>query len=772
MIRLLKKKTMVAAAIILLTVWVTADYANAVSIDIKGSISGAVIDNLTKQPLIGVNITIVGTTTGTASDLNGNFIIDNIDPGTYQLRASIIGYEPFVKTDVVVSPGKLTQVIFALNIQAIEFDGVIVRGDYFQRNPIELNSIRSFSYEEIRRSPGGFEDVVRALSVLPGVAQADAGRNDLIVRGGAPSENLYLVDGMEVPNINHFGTQGATGGPLSYINLDYVRETTFSTGGFSSLYGDKLSSVLSIDLRNGRNDRIGGKATISASQFGLNAEGPVINENSTFIFSARRSYLDFIFKAAGFSFVPEYYDVLTKADFKIDNKNSLSFLFISAFDNVRFFNNDEEQISDNARILGTDQVQYIAGLNFRRLINKGYYNISLSRNYTDFNSRQRDINLNPVFTNKSIEEENNLRTDLVYQFSNKTELNVGVTVKLIEFDADILFPTFITTFGDSLPITSLTESENFLKFGSYLNFNFRPLNRLSTNLGLRLDYFNALNTNTYLSPRFSLSYKLTEITSINISTGMYSQTPSYIWLIADERNRNLKNVSVNQYVIGFDHRLNDDALLKIEGFYKDYSDYPTSIVRPYLVLANTGAGFAGSDDNYSSFGLEPLVSEGYGNAHGIELSVQKKLSQTPYYGILSLTYSEAKFTALDRIQRPGSYDQNWIFNLSSGYKFNEYWEASTKFRFASGKPFTPFSGNGTQNISDYNSRRMKSSHSLDIRVDRRWFFTGWTLITYIDIQNIYNQNNSSGIRWDYREQKVDESSSIGILPSIGISAEF
>lgn len=737
-----------------------------------GIISGTVTDARTRQPLAGANILVMETTIGAASDENGNFIIRNLEPNNYRLRASMIGYESVIKTDIIVSPGKLTQVVFELSQQTYELEGVTVTSDYFQKDKIELNSVKSFGYEEIRRSPGGFEDVIRALSVLPGVAQADAGRNDLIVRGGAPSENLYLVDGIEVPNINHFGTQGATGGPLSYINLDFVNKTTFSTGGFSSLYGDKLSSVLTIDLRKGRNDRLGGKATISASQFGLNIEGPLLNENSSFIFSARRSYLDFIFKAGGFSFVPEYYDVLTKADYKIDNKSSLSFLFISAFDNVKFFNDDEEQKLDNARILGTDQLQYITGLNFRRLINKGYYNISLSRNYTDFDSRQRDVNLMPVFTNKSKEEENNLRTDLVYQFSSKTELNIGATVKLIEFDADILFPTFFTTFGDSLPVTSLNESENFLKVGSYINFNFTPLNRVTTNVGLRLDYFNALKTDKYLSPRLSLSYRLTDITNINFSTGVYYQTPSYIWLIADERNRALKNVRVNQYVAGFDHRLEEDALLKIEGFYKDYTNYPTSTIRPYLVLANTGAGFAGSDDNYSSFGLEPLVSSGSGKTYGAEISLQKKLSQTPFYGILSLTFSKSYFTALDGIERPGSYDQNWIFNLSGGYKLNEHWEVSTKFRFASGKPYTPFNSNGTQNISEYNSRRMKSSHSLDLRVDRRWFFAGWTLITYIDIQNVYNNNNSSGIRWDYREQKVDETSSIGILPSIGISAEF
>lgn len=750
----------------------THTYSQSLPENGKGSISGSVVDIMTKQPLVGANIIILGTTIGAATDINGNFRIDNIEPDVYQLRASVIGYESQVKTDIVVSPGRLTQVSFELNSQVIEFEGVVVTSDFFSNNPIEIISNRSFSFEEIRRSPGGFEDVVRALSILPGVAQADAGRNDLIVRGGAPSENLYLVDGIEVPNINHFGTQGATGGPLSFINLDFVKETSFSTGGFSSLYGDKLSSVLTIDLRDGRNDRLGGKATISASQFGLNAEGPLFDERSSFLFSARRSYLDFIFKAAGFSFVPEYYDLLTKADFNPDNKNSFSFLFVSALGNVKFFNDDEEKRFDNSRILGTDQIQYVSGLSYRRLINNGFINVSLSRNYTEFDSRQRDENLNPVFTNNSKEEENNLRAELVYKFNPRTEINVGGTIKLIEFDADILFPTFVTTFGDSLPITTLKESENFLKIGSYLNLNFKPVNRLTTNMGVRLDYFDALNRPDYISPRFSASYRLTDITNLNLSTGIYFQAPSYIWLIADERNRELKNVRVDQYVVGIDHRLNEDALLKVEAFYKDYSNYPTSIVRPYLVLANTGAGFAGSDDNYSSFGLEPLVSKGRGNSRGIELSVQKKLSQSPYYGILSLTYSESEFTALDGIKRSGSYDQNWIFNLSGGYKLDKHWEISTKFRFASGKPFTPFKSDGTQNISDYNTRRLKSTHSLDLRVDRRWFFSGWTLITYIDIQNVYNQNNLSGIRWDPREQKVDESSSIGVLPSIGISAEF
>jgi hypothetical protein len=739
--------------------------------DMRGNVYGRIFDFTTKQPIPFANVLVLNTNFGASSDADGYFKIENLSLNTYQIRASVIGYGAQIKTDVVVQSGKPTEVNFELVPQAIEIEGVTVTSDYFQRDPLEVNSIRNFSYEELRRSPGGFEDVIRALSILPGVAQADAGRNDLIVRGGAPSENLYLINGIEVPNINHFGTQGATGGPLSYVNLDFVRETSFSTGGFSALYGDKLSSVLDINLRDGREDRIGGKGTISASQFGLNLEGP-ITDKSNFIFSARRSYLDFIFKAANFSFVPEYYDVLFKADFNPHSQDAFSFLFISAFDNVKFFNDDADQRFDNSRILGTDQIQYVAGFTYRHLFNDGFFNLALSRNYVDYDSRQSDSLLNPIFTNKSKEEENSLRADLVFKLSKTSEINLGGTAKLIEADYDILFPNFITTFGDTLPLTSLNTQNAYTKFGIYTNYNASLFNRLNTNLGVRSDIFTALNKIAYFSPRLSISYALTDLTNLNFSTGIYHQSPSYIWLEAFKSNRNLKMIQVNQYVLGFDHRLSADALLKVEAFYKDYKNYPTSTIRPYLVLANTGAGFAGSDDNYSSFGLEPLVGAGFGKARGIELSIQKKLSDIPYYGIFSFTYSKSDYTSLDGIERSGSYDQNWIINLSGGYKIDKYWEVSSKFRFASGRPYTPFYSNGEQNISDYNARRLKTAHSLDVRVDKRWYFSGWTLITYLDIQNIYNQKNQSGVRWDRREMRTDESSSIGILPSIGISAEF
>ena len=737
----------------------------------KGVISGIVIDQFTKEPLPGVNILLIDTNIGTVSKTDGSFKIDNIEIGTYRVRASFVGYNSVVKTDVVVNSAKEIVVEFQLIESSIELEGVTVTSDYFDLNPTEVNSIAKFNYEEIRRTPGGFEDVIRALSIVPGVAQTSAGRNDLVVRGGAPSENLFLVDGLVIPNINHFGSQGATGGPLSYVNLDFVKSTSFSTGGFSSIYGDKLSSVLSIDLRDGRKDKFGGKGTISASQFGLNLEGPV-GENGSFILSARRSYLDFIFNAAGFNFVPEYWDGLAKFDYNFNVKNKLSFLFIGAFDRVKFNNETEEDIYDNSRILGTNQNQYVAGISFRHLFNSGFYTLSFGRNFVDFDSFQKDTLLQPFFTNKSIEIENSIKADLVYKISSSSELNIGTSAKLIEVESDILLPLFETTFGDTLLINSLNSKQNFYKYDFYAQYSDVFFNRLRLSAGIRGDYFNGINNNFELSPRFSIAYQLSHLTSLNFSTGIYHQSPSYIWLAANESNKDLKMVKVNQFVVGVEHLFNDDLRFKVEGFIKDYTNYPSSKLRTYLVLANTGAGFAGSNDNFASFGFDPLTSNGAGSSRGVEFSVQKKSSNEPLYGIASLTLSETKFTSLNGISKPGTYDQKVIANLSGGYIFDEKWEASFKFRFATGSPFTPFNSNGTQSISKYNSERFDAYHTLDLRVDRRWNFESWSLITYIDIQNVYNRKNKTSIRWDARENKVEDESSIGLLPSIGVSIEW
>ena len=744
-----------------------------------GTIRGRVIDAVTNEPLVGANVFVRETSFGSATDLEGRYTITRVPPGTYRVQASVIGYRPQVDADIVVGAGRATQADFALTPTAIDLDEVVIEAEFFRENADAQVSAQTLSYEEIRRAPGGQEDVVRAIAVLPGVVQASAGRNDLIVRGGAPSENLYVVDNLEIPNINHFGTQGATGGPLSFINLDFVQDVTFATGGFGARYGDKLSSVMNIQLREGRTDRLGGKVTVSATQFGANAEGP-IGDRGNFIFSARRSYLDFIFKAAGFGFVPEYWDFIGKATYSLDRSNELSFLTIGVLDNVRFFNDDEDQRFDNSRILGNDQNQYFSSLSWKHLMKNGFMTFALGRTFVDYSFLQTDSLLNPVFLSDSKEGETSLRADGVFLLDRSLELSFGAQGKTAKIAGDFAWTPSDASFLDD-PATDNLENEwdtRAYKANAYVQGARTFFKRLRVTLGARLDYFNMIDNPLAVGPRAALRYGLTEATTLTLSGGTYYQSPSYIWLVSNPANTRLDFVRVNQAVAGVEHLLRSDLRVRVEGYVKDYGDYPASIDRPWLVLANTGAGFGGAEEGFSSFGFDDLISAGTGFARGVELLVQKRLSEIPLYGIFSLSYNSTEYAAIDEESRPGLYDQRIILNLSGGWRIDQNWEVSAKFRYGSGTPYTPFSpgegGRLVQNYAlDYNADRLPPFHSLDVRVDRRWNFTGWNLITYLDIQNVYNRKNIQAYRYDPRNNAVETAGgTIGILPSIGISAEF
>jgi hypothetical protein len=458
--------------------------------------------------------------------------------------------------------------------------------------------------------------------------------------------------------------------------------------------------------------------------------------------------------------------------YEFDPQNKLTGLFIGALDRVKFNNKTSEDRYDNSRILGSDQNQYVGGITFRHLFTRGFFDITASRNFIDYNSSQKDTLQNPIFLNQSQEAENELKVEGIYKMYASTELNFGASAKLINFNADIKLPFFKTTFGEILNITSLSAQKNFSKYSAFLQYAGTVSDRYQYSLGVRGDYFTQVENKFTVSPRFSSSYMIDPLSHLSFSMGVYFQSPSYIWLVADPSNSNLRSVRVNQYVFGYDRVLREDTQVKVEAFYKQYSNYPASVLRPYVVLANTGAGFNGSSDNFSSFGLEPLVSKGQGSSRGVELSLRKKSSELPYYGIISATISRASFTALDGIQHPGTYDQSFILNISGGYIFNKEWEASFKFRLATGNPYTPFNQDGTQDVAMYNARRFKALHALDIRVDKRWNFENMALITYLDVQNVYNNKNSNTVTYNYYKKKIEYGASIGLLPSIGVSLEF
>jgi hypothetical protein len=378
--------------------------------------------------------------------------------------------------------------------------------------------------------------------------------------------------------------------------------------------------------------------------------------------------------------------------------------------------------------------------------------------------------LNPIFRNNSFEHESAIRGDILTHLSKNTEISLGIQAKIVRFSSDLNLRQQTTNFGDTIGIKAIFKTMA-VKSSLYAQVS-QTIGEARLTAGGRLDYFDLIKDKFILSPRFSATYGLTPVMNISASIGRYYQAPSYIWLIANPINRKLKFVGADQYIASINYLLQSDTKISIETYVKSYFDYPASLARPYLVLANTGAGFGGSEEGFASFGFDPLVSAGSGQARGVELLIQKKLSEVPCYGTVSVSYNESEFKGLDGVLRPSSFDQRWIINIGGGYVFNEKWEFSTKFRYSTGRPYTPFGLGGTQSTGLYNSARIDANHSLDVRVDRRWSFGSWSLDTYIDLQNIYNRKPIDVPRINRRTGEIEQTASIGILPSIGISAEF
>lgn len=739
-----------------------------------GILNGIVLDKATQTFLKDINVKILGTNLTVKTKEDGSFRIAGIPLGTYSVEFTSALYQKFIQSDVVISTGIEREMI--IELQGVQTEEVVIEDSRFQKPSDVTTSFKSLTFEEIRRFPGGLEDIGRVIQSLPGISLTSDGRNDLLVRGGSPAENLFVVDGFEVNNINHFGSQGATGGPVSILNLDFVRNVNFLTGGFSAKYGDKLSSVVEIQQRAGNSEKFFGKINLSGTGFGANFEGPITKKNkSSWLVSARRSYLDLIFNAAGFSFVPEYTDFQLKADYRINNSNFIEFNSFGALDKVRFNNDTEENKQNNLDILTNNQNSYSAGILWKTLLNKNSFLVSsVARNYTNFFFSQRDSNFTEVFRNDSKESDIQLKLDYSSRISPSTLISLGGAGKRIKLDYDIDKKADTLSYLDpntgnyiTLPAVTILKNLYTYKGFAYAEITQNFLKRFKLTAGVRYDYIDIINKKNYVSPRTSLAVTITPKLSLNFAYGIFYQSPSYIWIIGSENNKELENIRADHYIAGIEYLFDESTRLTIEGYFKDYRNYPVSVNRPYLILANN-SGF----ETQNSFGLEQLVSAGTGKAMGFEIFLQKALTKS-IYGQVSFSYSDVKYKAYDGVERRSDWDNRYVLNVSGGYKLGKSWEFSAKFRLAGGRPYTPIDpDNGSIDYNYYNTEVLPVYQRLDIRAEKRFMFKAWTLTTYIDIQNIYNRQNVYQYEWNPFKREIEANKNLGILPTIGISAEF
>ena len=738
-----------------------------------GNLMGRVVDAETNYPFSNVTVVVKELDQGVYTNEKGQYKIMNLPVGNYTIAFQLIGTQPQLKTDVIIRSNRTTFVNGALKRKAIQLEGIKVEIDYFAEIEAQTTSVVSFSNEEIRRAPGSAGDVSRIMMSLPSVAKVNDQSNNLIVRGGNPMENTFFIDNIEIPNINHFPHQGSSGGPIGIINVDFIEDVTFNTGGFSAIYGDKLSSIMELDFRDGNPNRFDGQIDFSWVGFGGIFEGP-LSEKSSAMLAVKRSYLQYLIEAIdiGTSTAPEYGDVQGKITYEFNPFQKLSVLAVFADDHN---SPDQENAAENAmsHFGNQDLYQGTYGLNWRAVWSESAFSntsISLTSSQYDedfWETFKTPVSNIPDIKNRTNEMEYKLRNVNFKRLSEKISLDFGFDAKHFEHEYDNFLAETINAVGNTIPEFILRDKITAEKLGGFISLNYDPSFRLSTTLGLRLDYF-SLNENLTVSPRFSCKYKLNDKTSLNGSMGIFHQNLPLLLLSQNKANKDLKDPYASHYILGIEHLLSKDTRLVVEAYQKDYSNFP---------IDPNQLGIFVIDDNFFNY-YDSLTDGGQALSRGVELILQKKLAES-IYGLASAAYFRSRYKSGDGIWRDRNYDNKLIVSIEGGYKPNPGLEMSLRWIYAGGVPYTPI--DVEQSILNHqavydenriNKERYPDYHSLNIRLDKRFFFNKTNLVIYASVWNAYAQKNIAEYYWNDEKQTVEEVYQWTLLPIIGIEWEF
>ncbi|MGD2122185.1 MAG: TonB-dependent receptor plug domain-containing protein [Gemmatimonadota bacterium] len=746
-------------------------------------LTGRVLDLDTRVPLPGVEIRVLPQGIRVLSDAEGRFRAEGVEPGIVSLEASTLGYLTTVETSVMARTSRPTYVLVELRPAAIEVEGITVEADVFQAREDAPTSTQRLTEVEIRRAPGGIGDISRALLSLPGVVGGVDNRNDLLVRGGGPGENAYYLDGIRIPQINHFATQGTSGGALALVNADFIQDATFFTGGFPVSYGDALSSVLLIRNRPGTEDGIAGDITLGASEAGVTLDGP-LGGDGNWLFSVRRSYLQFLFEALDLPIRPDYWDGQLSVNWDPTGRDRFTLTGIGAIDEFGIIEPGPDADFENREIfqsvLDNDQKSYTVGGTYRRLVGEGgILRVKASHSFTDYRFSDEDAEGETLLTNRSLERETRFQVEGEAGLGSDVRLGVGGEAVRASINSRV-FQRAIP--GGLLPEDVVFDSDGgFWKPAFWGQLIWRP-GKVTATLGLRADGVTALDEGWAWGPRASLEYATAAGVDLSLAGGIFHQAPSKLALAVEEdgapANDGLSQLRNWQLVGGADWRVDRALRLRLEAFYKNYDGMPVLASDPRVNLANLG-------DDYGFVGGEPLLSSGTGRAYGGELFLQQKLTGSLYLlGAYTLAWSE--YAGEDGILKPSAWDRRHALDLTGGYRIGDAWEVGSKLRVLSGVAYTPWdleasdltyplTGRGIRDWSRTGSERGPAYVRLDLRIEREWFFQKWDAVVYLDFQNLLNRENTVGFSYTQdpaypnRLRPID---SVGFLPTFGFSVEF
>lgn len=766
-------------------------------------IKGVVIDKSTRQPLEFVNVLVVGLGIGASTDANGNFLITQVPPGIYRLQASFLGYKTELTPEYRVNH-VTPYVQIELEEENASLNEVVVTASPFQKVPESPVSLRVIGLQEIEKAPGANRDISKVVQNYPGVAFSPIGyRNDLIVRGGGPSENRFYLDGVEIPNINHFSTQGASGGPVGLIDADLIRSVKFYSGAFPADKGNALSSVLDFSLRDGDMERNSLKATLGASEVSLSSNGHIGNKTS-YLVSVRQSYLQALFKILGLPFLPAYTDASFKIKTRFDSHNELTLLGLGGIDRMKLNLGIEGEDAEYmlSYLPEINQETYTVGGVYRHYSRRHVQSIVLSQSYlNNRNVKYRDNDEsseeNLTLRLGSIEQETKLRMENTSSWS-VWKVKAGFDLNYSRYKSN----EYRKVFTNALREYDYHTDLSLWRWGMFASVDYAaPDKSFTASMGVRTDGNNYSDKMKelwrQLSPRLSVSYRLIEGLTLSGHVGLYYQLPSYTALgfkgeEGEYVNRHLDYISVSQESLGLSWTPNENMELSVEGFYKLYGHMPFSL-SDQIPLSCKG-------NDYGTIGNEALSSEAKGRSYGVELMFKWLLTQK-----LNLSSSLTIFKSEFKDGEQGSYvpsawDNRFILNMSGTYNFPKHWSLGAKVSCIGGSPYTPYDvkksslveawnvqGRAYYDYSRYNQERLPVFGQLDVRVDKTFYLKKCMLGFYLDIQNITAsklrqpdalmstgqiENPSAPLSEQRYVMKSIRQESGTLLPTLGITFEY
>ncbi|MDP3393618.1 TonB-dependent receptor [Sediminibacterium sp.] len=736
-----------------------------------GVFSGIILDKQLQKPIQGAVVKLVQVDQSVVTDSAGKFQFNRIKSGYYTFIFSALGYSTQSKFNVTIASGNENTMVIELESTVQELAAVTVNSTNRNKSAKAATletplSVQRLTSEEIKANPGGNFDISRVIQALPGVggSSSTAGfRNDIIIRGGAPNENVFYLDGIEIPVINHFATQGSAGGPTGILNVSFIEEVKLSSSAFDARFDNTLSSVFEFKQKRGNNNRVQGNIRLSGTELATTFDGPIGKSGkTTFLASARRSYLQLLFKAIDLPIRPNYWDFQYKITHQLNKKTTLTLLGVGAIDEFNFAA-PKEATPEKLYVLNSNpsiqQWNYTVGASIRRQLINGYWNLAISRNAFNNQLEKYENNLGPIRGIRTIalnssEVENKLRFD-VNQNINGFKLSYGFVAQLVSFsnNTNQLISNAIVDNNNNIVQPAVVYNFNskiqFARMGAFTQIGKRFLeNKLGLSAGIRFDQntFTQSGMNPFktLSPRIAASYVITDKLTFNASIGTYFKMLPYTALGYRNNNNELINKNTDytrstHYVAGFEYLPSSATRFTFEGFYKQYNNVPIS-VRNGISLSNQGADF-------NVLGNEAVSTTGRGKAYGFEFFAQQKLTQR-FYGVLSYTWFVSKYTNANNTYAPSSWDNRHLLSAVIGYKMKRNWEIGLKFRYQGGVPFTPYDlnasrqnylalGTGTLDYNNINTQRLNAFNSSDIRIDKKWYYKRFTLDLFVDITNWY-----------------------------------